>query len=107
MKFALLQVNLTLNNHWLDPSKQDSDSNLLKGSSKILHHAVKSKREKQWFWKKVATFQNNKKKHWFSYKTGLVFMHGNVFKDRLGALPHLRWTSLQQFVMVGFTTNRQ
>ena len=30
---------------------------------------------------KVATFRNNKKKDWFSHKTGLVFGHGNVFKD--------------------------
>ena len=33
---------------------------------------------------KVATFQNNKKKDWFSHETGLVFMHGGVFKDRSG-----------------------
>ena len=26
-------------------------------------------------------FQNNKSKDWFSYETGLVFMHGEVFKD--------------------------
>ena len=30
---------------------------------------------------KVATFRNNKKKDLFSLETGLVFMHGNVFKD--------------------------
>ena len=30
---------------------------------------------------KVATFQNNKKKDWFSHKTRLVFVHGEVFKD--------------------------
>ena len=29
----------------------------------------------------MATFQNNKKKDWFSHETGLVFMHGKVFKD--------------------------
>ena len=29
----------------------------------------------------MATFQNNKKKCWFSYETGLVFVHGDVFKD--------------------------
>ena len=28
----------------------------------------------------MATFQNNKK-DWFSHETGLVFMHGKVFKD--------------------------
>ena len=31
---------------------------------------------------KVATFRNNKKKGWYSHKTGLAFVHGNVFKDR-------------------------
>ena len=30
----------------------------------------------------MATFQTNKKKDWFSHKTGLVFVHGDVFKDR-------------------------
>ena len=30
---------------------------------------------------KVATFQNNKKKDWFSQKARLIFMHGNIFKD--------------------------
>ena len=29
----------------------------------------------------MATFQNNKKKDWFSHETGLVFVHGDVFKD--------------------------
>ena len=29
----------------------------------------------------MATFQNNKKKYWFSQETGLVFVHGDVFKD--------------------------
>ena len=29
---------------------------------------------------KVATFQNNKKKDWFSHKTRLAFVHGNIFK---------------------------
>ena len=29
----------------------------------------------------MATFQNNKKKDWFSHETGLVFVHGEVFKD--------------------------
>ena len=33
MKLALLQVSLTLNNHWLDPLKQDSSSNRLQGYS--------------------------------------------------------------------------
>ena len=28
-------------------------------------------------------------------------------KTDLGTLPHLRWSSLQQLVMVGFTTNEQ
>ena len=31
---------------------------------------------------KVATFWKNKKKAWFSHQIGLVFVHGNVFKDR-------------------------
>ena len=29
----------------------------------------------------MGTFQNNKKKDWFSDETGLVFVHGDVFKD--------------------------
>ena len=29
----------------------------------------------------MATFQNNKKKDWFSHETRLVFVHGNIFKD--------------------------
>ena len=29
---------------------------------------------------KGATFRKNKKKDWFSHQTGLVFMHGGVFK---------------------------
>ena len=33
---------------------------------------------------------NNKEKDWFSYKTGLIFMHGDVFKDGLETLLHLR-----------------
>ena len=30
----------------------------------------------------MTTFQNNKKKGWFSHEAKLVFMHGIVFKDR-------------------------
>ena len=30
----------------------------------------------------MATYWNNKKKDWFSHETSLVFVHGNVFKDR-------------------------
>ena len=30
---------------------------------------------------KVATFRNKKKNDWFSHKTKLVFVHGEVFKD--------------------------
>ena len=30
---------------------------------------------------KVATFWNNNKKDWFSQETGLVFVHGEVFKE--------------------------
>ena len=30
---------------------------------------------------KGATFLNNKKKDWFSCKTRLFFVHGNIFKD--------------------------
>ena len=29
----------------------------------------------------MAAFWNNKKKDWFLHKTGLVFVHGEVFKD--------------------------
>ena len=36
----------TLNNHWLDPIIKDSGSNHLKGWSKLIHHTVKSNREK-------------------------------------------------------------
>ena len=28
----------------------------------------------------MITFQNNKKKDWFSHETGLVFVYGKVFK---------------------------
>ena len=49
---------------------------------------------------KVATFQNNKKKDWFSHKTRLVFLHGDVLKDE--SLMNLRWSSLQKLVMVGY-----
>ena len=56
MKLALLQVILTLN-HWLDPQKQDSGSNRLKGWSKVLHHTVKDNRETQEILIKVSTFQ--------------------------------------------------
>ena len=31
---------------------------------------------------KVAKFGNNMKNDWFSHKTGLVFMQGDVFKDK-------------------------
>ena len=81
MKFTLLGVILTLSNHWLDPWKQDSGSNHLKGWSKILHNTLKSNRKTQRLSIKVATFWN-KKKDWFFQETRLVFMHGNVFKDR-------------------------
>ena len=40
------------------------------------------------------------KKDWFSHKTVLVFLHGDVFKMNLGTLSHLRWRSLQKLVMV-------
>ena len=81
MKFTLLQVILTLNNHWLDSWKQDSGSNRLKGWSETLHYIVKTNRRKtKWLSIKLATFQNNKK-DWFSHKIGLVFMQGEVFKD--------------------------
>ena len=79
MMFTLLRVILTLNNHWLDPSTQDSGSNRLKGWWKILH-PLKSNREKQWLSIKVVAFPN-KKKGWFSHKIGLVFVHGDVYKD--------------------------
>ena len=29
----------------------------------------------------MTTFRNNEKKGWFSYETGVVFVHGEVFKD--------------------------
>ena len=30
----------------------------------------------------MTTFQNNTKKDWFSHENELVFMHGDIFKDR-------------------------
>ena len=63
-----------MNNHWLEPLKQDSGRKCLKGWSIILHHIVKSNRKTEWLSIKVATFWNN--------KTGVVFMYGSIFKDR-------------------------
>ena len=45
---------------------------------KALHHMVKSNK----LLIKATTFQNNKKKDWFSHKIGLVSVHGEVFKER-------------------------
>ena len=46
----------------------------------------------------VATFQNNKEKYWFSHKTGLVFVHGNVFK---GGSRNSAILKLELFARVG------
>ena len=45
MAFTLLQVVLTLNNHWRDPSKQDSGSN--RADQKYFIILLKSNKEKQ------------------------------------------------------------
>ena len=93
----------TLNKHWLQAQKHDKGRNLLKGWSKILHHTINSNRKKQnqfqWRWQHSDII----KKGWFSHKNGLVFFHDNAFKNESGTLPHLRWSSLLQFVMVGLT----
>ena len=47
----------------------------------------------------MTTFCNNNKKDWFSHGIGLVFVHGENFKDRLRTLPQLKWSSLQQLLM--------
>ena len=47
MKLAFLQIILILNNHCLDPEKQDSHSNCLKDYSKIIHHTVLKVTEKR------------------------------------------------------------
>ena len=63
----------TSNIYWI---KLDSSSKHLKCYSKVLHHMVKSSR----LLIKVTTCRNNKKKGWFSHRTGLVFVHDKVFK---------------------------
>ena len=52
----------------------------------------------------MAAFRNNKKKDWFSHKTGLVFVHGEVFKDgsRNSAI-----FKMELFPTVGNGTNEQ
>ena len=55
-----------------------SGSKRLKGYTEVLHHIVKSKR----LLIKVTTFRNDKKKDWFSHEIRLVFVHGEIFKDR-------------------------
>ena len=56
----------------------------------------------------MAIFRNNKKKDWLSNKTGLVFVHGDVFSDgsRISAT-----VKMEVFATVGndrgFTTNGQ
>ena len=44
---------------------------------------------------------SNEKKHWFAQKTGLVFMHGNVFKDKS------RNSVTFKIDLLGLTTNGQ
>ena len=39
---------------------------------------------KTWLLIKMVTFRNNKKKDRFSHETGLLFVHGDVFKDGSG-----------------------
>ena len=64
MKLAILQVTLT------GSIKQDSGSKSLKCYSKLFYHMIK-----------VITFRNNKKKDWFSHKSGLVLVHGEILED--------------------------
>ena len=49
---------------------------------------------------KLTIFRNNRKKTGFPTKSGLVFVHGEVFKMNPGPLPHLRKSSLQQLLAV-------
>ena len=44
---------------------------------------------------------SNEKKHWFAQKTRLVFMHGNVFKDKS------RNSVTFKMDLLGLTTNGQ
>ena len=44
------------------------------------NHLIKE-RENRMTFNKSATFWKNKKKDWFSHQSGLVFVHGDVFKD--------------------------
>ena len=46
----------------------------------------------------MATFQNNKKKDWNSLKTGLVFVHGKVFKDESRNSPIFK---MEPFAIIG------
>ena len=46
----------------------------------------------------MATFRNSKKNDWFSNETGLVFMHGDVFKD--GSQKSVTF-KMELFVIIG------
>ena len=45
------------------------------------------------------------KKDWFSHKTILVFLHGDVFKNGSRNSVTFKMESLQKLVMVGLTKN--
>ena len=55
----------------------------------------------------MAEFWNYKKKTGFHMKPDYFLCIATYSKTDLGTLPGLRWSSLKQLVMVGFTTNGQ
>ena len=52
----------------------------------------------------MATFQNNKKKDWFSHKTGIVFVYGEVCK---GASRNSATIKMELFARIGNGRNLQ
>ena len=54
----------------------------------------------------MVTFQNNKKRLVFT-QNQTNFCAWQSFQRHLGVLPYLRWSSLQQLVTMGLTTNGQ
>ena len=51
----------------------------------------------------MVTFRNNKKKDWFPHETKLVFVHGQVCKERSRNSATFKMEVLQELVMIGFT----
>ena len=54
----------------------------------------------------MATFQN-KKKYWFSHKTEIVFVHGNVFKNKSRSSASFRMEFFETIGNGKVTTNGQ